>query len=354
MEILDHYIARAIFMSTLMVSVVIVGIESFLTLIQEFRYVGENHYGMAQVFLFVPMQLPAQFYQVFPIAGFIGALIGLGRLSSTSQLIVMRASGVSVFRIAWSVMKAAILMIIIVKVMGEIGGSVLQQAAATTRQHDLFPLTDSSLLHSIWLHDGNSYTYIGKLQDQSTLSDIRRYHFSQDGHLLRITTAKSAQLIQGQWILSNPTRTVFNHNRVVIQREKQNTLNVIFQPVLQIQMRIASAEQSLINLYHTIQYRQSIGLSVNQFVFSFWQRILQPVTSFIMISLAVPFVFGSFRSTSMGVRIIAGVLIGFAFYMMYQLFGPITLVYQFPPLLAAIIPPCVFFLIGIVLLLRVK
>ena len=119
-------------------------------------------------------------------------------------------------------------------------------------------------------------------------------------------------------------------------------------------MKAAAGEQSLPELFHTIQYRQSIGLSTKRFLFSFWQRILQPVTTLVLIGLAVPFVFGSFRDSSMGMRIMTGVLIGFAFYMMNQLFGPITLVYQFPPLLAAVLPTMIFFIIAAVLLSKTR
>ncbi|EKD76920.1 MAG: hypothetical protein ACD_42C00533G0002, partial [uncultured bacterium] len=119
MKILDRYIRRTLIISTIMVSAVIIGLQSFLSLVQQFHYVGDHDYSMWRAFLFVPMQLPAQFYQLFPMAGFLGALIGLSRLASTSQLIVMRASGVSVMRIAWSVMKAGILMIIVVTAIGE-------------------------------------------------------------------------------------------------------------------------------------------------------------------------------------------------------------------------------------------
>ena len=47
-------------------------------------------------------------------------------------------------------------------------------------------------------------------------------------------------------------------------------------------------------------------------------------------------------------------VIGFLFYMLNQLFGPITLVYQFPPLLAAIIPTFLFLFITMILLARTK
>jgi len=73
-----------------------------------------------------------------------------------------------------------------------------------------------------------------------------------------------------------------------------------------------------------------------------------------MINLSVLFVFGALRSVTMGLRILMGVVLGFSFYMFNQLFGPISLVYQFPPVLAAATPILIFLVIFIVLLIRMK
>lgn len=354
MNILDRYISRTIIVSTLMVAAVIIGIQSFLSMVQQLHDVGLKNYTMLHAFILVPMELPAQFYQLFPMAAFLGAMIGLGKLSASSELIVMRAAGVSMKRIAWGVMKAAILMVIIMTLLGEGLGPVWQQQAEKMRYHDLYPTQNATVLNSIWLHENNSFTHIHQLADNNTMVGVTRYSFSSQGRLLKATSAQSGQYVNGAWQLSHLTHTNFTNNKTTTSTEKQADLHVVFQPNLQVQMQVTSAQETVKDLYHTIEYRRMIGLGVNQFVFLFWQRILQPLTTLIMISLAVPFVFGSYRDVSMGVRILGGVLVGFIFYMMNQLFGPITLVYQFPPLLAAIIPTCVFFVISVILLMRAR
>lgn len=339
----------------MMVSVVIIGLQSFLSTMHQIRFVDQYNYNIVKIFLFVLMQLPAQFYQLFPMAGFVGALIGLTRLSSTSQLIVMRASGVSIARIACSVLKTAVIMVIVMTVLGEGVGSSLQQHATQMREKALSPQKQTSLLKSIWLHQGDNFTHIGQLKNPESMMHITRYRFTPNDRLVRATAAQSGQLMDnGRWKLSQLKQTVFLKDRVEVKIEKNAGLHAEFQPDLQIQMSLISAEQTLVDLYHTIQYRQLTGLGINQYLFSFYQRIMQPFATLVMICLAVPFVFGSFRSASMGMRMMAGIFIGFIFYMLNQLFGPITLVYQFPPLFAALIPTCVFLVITIILLMRTR
>lgn len=354
MKILDRYIRNAVLAATAFVSLVILGIQSFLELVEQFRHVGVHSYRVWQAFLFVPMQLPAEFYQLFPMAGFLGCLIGLGRLSSSAQLIVMQMSGVSVARLLWSVMKAALLMIVVVMLLGEVFGPTWQQKAIHMQQKALAPSLNQDLLQSIWLREGDTYTHIDALRNQKTITGVTRYFFSNSGRLQQVIYAQRGELVNNQWRLYDLKKTIFHANRVLSAQQKTATWHLLFQPNLQVQMSIPSAEQSLKDLFETVRYRRAIGLSTGQVLFQLYQRLLQPISALVMICLAVPFVFGSFRSATMGARILMGVVMGFGFYILNQLFGPITLVYQFPPLLAAITPTLIFSVILFFLLMRVR
>ena len=71
-----------------------------------------------------------------------------------------------------------------------------------------------------------------------------------------------------------------------------------------------------------------------------------------MLLLALSFIFGPLRSVTMAARVLMGILTGFGFYMANEVFGPVALVYQLPPLLGAITPSVLF--IGIAVYLMQK
>ena len=353
MTILDRYIRKTLYGATGFVTLILLGIQSFLLLVQEFRHIGQAHYGVWDVFLFVPMQLPAQFYQLFPMAGFLGCLIGLGRLATSSQLIVMRASGVSIGRITFGVIKAAIVMIVVATLLGEVLGPFWQQKSLNMRQHALHP-EEQTLPKSIWLRQGNTYMHIAHIDSPTTISDITQYHFNAQDRLKKVSFAQKGTLnSKGQWTLYQLRHTHFYQSHTKVTKDSKESVNLLLRPNLQVQVSVAPAQQTMANLYRTIRYRQAIGLSVNQLIYSFVQRLLQPFTALVMICLGVPFVFGSLRSATMGVKVLIGVVMGFAFYMLNQLFGPITLVYQYPPVLAALTPTIIFTLILFGLLARI-
>jgi lipopolysaccharide export system permease protein len=314
--------------------------------------IGTKHYGVLQAFMYVPMELPTDIYQLFPMAGFLGALIGLGRLATNSELVVMRGAGVSIKRIAWSVAKAGILMVIIMTLIGELFAPMLQHKANHMKSVAL-EKQNTVAVHSVWLRKNHTFVHVGNIESATKIGNIMRYRFSDSHRLLSASIATSGVLNDGKWKLLNVQQTLFNKKGTSIRHLKEAPMTVNFHPAVLQKARKVKNEGSIVGLIKTIHNRQQAGLVSSQQQFSLWQRLLQPITTIIMFCLGIPFVFGSLRDASMGSRVLTGVVIGFGFYMLNQLFGPISLVYQFPPLLAAVFPPLLFLSIYAILIRRV-
>jgi lipopolysaccharide export system permease protein len=71
-----------------------------------------------------------------------------------------------------------------------------------------------------------------------------------------------------------------------------------------------------------------------------------------MLLVALSFIFGPLRSTTMGARILLGVITGFSFHVFNEVFAPISQVYNIPPLLAALLPGMVFATAALYILTR--
>jgi lipopolysaccharide export system permease protein len=101
-------------------------------------------------------------------------------------------------------------------------------------------------------------------------------------------------------------------------------------------------DMSLPKLVRFSRYLQQNGLQAREYTFNFWKRLFQPLASIVMIFLAIPFVLGAMRTSSLGLRMVVGVLVGFGFFIMNAMLGQLCVVYQMPTLLAALIPPIIF------------
>jgi len=205
-------------------------------------------------------------------------------------------------------------------------------------------------LQGVWLKQKNSYIYIDYVASDTQMMGITRFDFDAHARLLRIATAKKGELTHGQWRLFNIQETDFFDKKIVSKKINFKLLGFKFEPKLLKQAHEDADEESIYTLFHNIIYRQETGLVASQYQYVFWKRVMQPLTTILMICLGIPFIFGSLRSSSMGLRIMTGVIIGFGFYMLNQFFGPITLVYQFPPILAAVFPTILFMVAYVILL----
>jgi lipopolysaccharide export system permease protein len=68
--------------------------------------------------------------------------------------------------------------------------------------------------------------------------------------------------------------------------------------------------------------------------------------------IAIPFVFRQLRGGGFGQRLFVGILLGLGFYLVSKGFGYVVLVYDIPPVVGAITPLVVFFLVALVMLRR--
>lgn len=352
MKYLNRYIAVNVITATILVLAVLAGMESFMLFFGEMNTIGREAYTVDKALIFVLAQMPFQLYQLFPMAGFLGCLIGLGKLSASGELVVMRANGVSIIGIAISVVKAALVMILIVTLIGESAAPQLQAYSQRMKAAALGKDKNYASLGGIWLRNQNEFIHINTIDAVDRAKQVST--FIMDGHrLIQASFALNAAKVIGGWEMKKVKQTDFLSRQVNAQELSQSLMGVEFDPIL-LSLRQASINQlSVMGLHQSIKYRREAKLDTEQYQFAFWQRLLQPLISVIMICLGVPFIFASPRDQSMGLRVLVGIIIGFGFYTLNQFLGPLAVVYQIPPIIAALLPVVIFSLAYGILVRRI-
>ena len=105
-------------------------------------------------------------------------------------------------------------------------------------------------------------------------------------------------------------------------------------------------QMSLVKLGHLILAKRGSQLDAGNLEMNFWRRIFQPIATFVMVLLALPFAFGSVRHMTVGQRFLLGSSVGFLFHLLNEFVVPASQIYQIPPLLAASMPLVIFALLG--------
>ena len=353
MTIINKYIGKTLANVIALVILVLAGLEAFIEFSREFTDMGTGYYGLSQVLTYVPMILPADIYQLFPMAGLLGSIIGLGILASNSELIVMRTSGISIPRITWSVVKVAFLIICCMVFIGEVISPQLQHIATANKTTALSQGQTFLTRQGIWIRYKNNFIHINKIHDGHA-DLITRYTFDDSNRLQLVSTAASGDYQNDKWIFNHVKQTEFFDNHTKSSQFNTQEWGINFSPQILGLTTIDTDQKSLLELHDYIKYRKQSGLDPSHYKFIFWQRIFQPLASLVMIILAIPFVFGPLRTATMGLRMLAGVITGFGFHIFNQFLGPLSIVYQVPPIIAALAPSLFFAALGGFWLMRLR
>ncbi|MBO6565552.1 MAG: LptF/LptG family permease, partial [Pseudomonadales bacterium] len=101
-----------------------------------------------------------------------------------------------------------------------------------------------------------------------------------------------------------------------------------------------------------INHMRSEGLNTGKFELGFWTKTFQPIASLSLVFVAISFIFGPLRESTMGMRVVSGLVIGILFKFVQDLLSPASLVFGFPPILATLVPILLCLAAGVLLLRR--
>ncbi|CUA84424.1 LPS export ABC transporter permease LptG [Pseudidiomarina woesei] len=341
-SILDRYIARSVLVTSLLSLAVLSGLSSLIRFVEQLKSVGRGTYSVAEAGLFVLYSLPRDIEVFFPMAALLGGLIGMGMLASNSELVVMLAAGRSRLNIVGSVMKAAVIMMLAVMAMGEWVAPELESHGRELRARAISGGSLISAQQGIWARDGMNFVNIGEVENTGRLRDITVYHFDEGNELNSILHAASAVYSAERWRLADVTRTTYTFEK--IQQDHQETY--LWQSSLTPDklgvVTVKPESLSIRGLIDYLDYLEANRQAAERYELALWRKLLAPVTVAVMLLVALSFIFGPLRSTTMGARILLGVITGFGFHVSNEIFGPMAQVYQLPPVLGALLPSLLF------------
>ncbi|VEG90736.1 LPS export ABC transporter permease LptG [Legionella spiritensis] len=354
MKLLDRYIAKSVLSAVALVTLMLAGLQIFILFVNQLDDLGRGDFGIFQATVFVLLQMPYQVYLFFPMASLMGCLIGLGIMANHRELIVMRAAGMSIAQITLAVLKVAFVIIVLVTLIGE---TVVPHLAHFANSRRTMAISGGQALrtaHGLWLRYNNDFVSIGSVQGDNVLQNVHQFHFDERHQLRYARQMERIEYTSQGWVAHNVAETVINNDKTEAIHRDHMSWDVAVKPKL---LNLSSSEPDEMTLHELRQYLREQKRSfqtARNYQFAFWQRLVQPLTTVVMMILAIPFIFGPLRSSTMGSKLLAGITVGFGFHIVNRFFGPVSQVFQWPPVLAALGPTCLFALLGIFLMRRVK
>ena len=352
MKILDRYIAVAVVVATALALLLVVGLEAFLTLIKELDSVGEGGYSAWLIVQYVLLGLPRSAYELFPAAALVGSLTGMGALAVNSELVAMRAGGLSIWRIVMSVLQAGVLMLVVVVAVGETVAPVAEEYAQRLRTLALGKHVSFLGRDGIWVREDSRYIQVRRIIDDRQLADINVFEFDEQSRLVSATRAATASYRDDGWVLRDVHQSFIGEEAVTSGHQASITLPSLITPSLLDIVVLKPENMSVLNIRRFIAYLEANGLDTTQYRYAFWGRFAVPLSALLMLFISVPLVFGSLRSSGTGQRVFIGILLGFGFYLLTRMAGQMGQVYNLNPVLASFAPGLIVFAIGFRMLRR--
>ncbi len=354
----DRYLGRTVILNMLMTWLVLLVIVMLLGFVSELR-AGQQDYGPFQGILFVLMTGPRQAVQVFPIAALIGTLLGAGGLASQLELVAFRAAGVSRLRLAASVLLGGLLLLLPVLWMSEYIVPQMEQSARAfriTKQSGRVHLGGSG---GMWLREGNRVVNIRQplitadidAQDVR-FSEVLIFELNENMSVASISSADEARPVEGGWILDDVNEIRFTPERVQRLSADSKSWQIELDSGLLEAAVTRPGYLSVRALKNYVGYLDAHDQDARKYVSAFWQKLAYPFAVLALVLAAMPFLFGSNRQNTLGVRMFTGSVVGATFLIFSRLMENFADAYAFPAWLGAFFPVALLAALSIIALKR--
>jgi len=365
MSLLDRYIVRTILVAVLLVMAVVLVLGALVVFIDQQDDIGVGHYTAISALWFTLLNLPQQAYELLPITALIGSLLGLGSLARGSELVVVRATGVSVMRIAGAAAIAGVLLIGLELLLGEVLAPPLQEAAKEQKAFSKFSNISFGGGSGAWVRDGNLILNVARQSGQRQFGGMQVFELSGEHRLLAIGhAARATAEANRKWLLSDYTESRFAP--ATGSAGSASTVRVLAQPSGQrvLESNVTAGFLGLAvedpgqltsrALLRLIRYLQANSLNAREYLFAFSSRIARTVAILFSVLLAVPFVLGSLRSAGAGTRTMLGLALGIGLFLLQRLIESGTVVFDLNPVVLAWLPTALLAAVTVLLLSRAR
>ena len=355
MPILARYILRTVFAYTALVLAVLLVLGGLFLFVNEQDDIGTGGYTATQAMTYVFFNLPNFACQLLPVAALIGALLGLGNLARGSELVVMRASGITTVRFCVWLALAGLILAVLMAGVGEFVAPPLEKYGRQLKVFSMYSEFSFAGSRGAWVRDGDAIISVEQQSAEARFGGVQIFRFGPGRVLLAAGRAESASVDDGSgWRLENYSETRFTGDGTEARKEPSEEHRSALSPDF---LGLAVVEPQAMGLRDLVAYVEHLrhnGLDSSRFEIVLWSRTARFVALMLVLMLALPFSLGPMRSTGQGARTIVGILIGVGFVLMSQTLENSGQIMGLSPVLTGWLPTALLGALTLTMLVRTR
>lgn len=345
---------RTILASSALVLVVLLALAGLFEFIAELDDT-RGDYRTPQAILFTALRLPNLAFEMLPVAVLIGSLLGLGGIAANSEIIVMRSAGLSVMKLARMVALSGFVLLVLTGLLGEFIGPPLDFYARNMRTEARYQKDDDLLGSETWVRDGSTFLNLERVSTEFEFGTIYLYRFDEQHRLTSIAQAENSGIDEeDNWILERLRETEFRDDGVQVAETDVAVESFEVNAELLGNAIAKPLSLSARGLLGYIDYLRRNQLDATAYETELWYRIARTLSVLVMPVLSLAFVFGSLRTGGAGGRLMIGVGIGLAYYLVSETLANSGQVFDLNPVVITFLPTVALVIITAIALARVR
>jgi len=310
----------------------------------------------ADVWTYTTLRAPQLVAQFLPYSVLLATLVTLGTLNAQGEVVIFKAAGISAHQILAPLFAVALGVAMATFAFDEL---VLVRTNATLnrwKNADYAPLrTLGRGPTEVWARDGFDLMHAARMDgrgDRARLNDFILYSRTDNSRLTAIVSARAAQPAPGGWLLTDAHR--FDVASGKSSAQPRLLWRTAVRPERFIGAEPDPATLSFAQLRRQIAAARADGKAVGTLSSAWWHKLAGPLSALMMPLLGAVAGFGLARSGKMFVRAVAGMFLGFGFFVADNFMLAMGDFGAVPPLVAAWAPLVIFLLIGESVLLKTE
>jgi lipopolysaccharide export system permease protein len=348
---IDRYLAAELFRGYAVVAAILLALFSLFALLEELDDVGAGAYGVLDALAVVGMTTPARMLRLLPFVTLFGSTLALWNLARREELVVLRAAGMGLPRLALATTLPSLVLVIATPVLFEFVAPSLYRDATVLRDAAL-GRPDDLAAEGFWSRRGDTLVEVGRLEHGRVARDVRIYQLAPGAGLDEILVADSADPDEnGNWRLAGAERRSFAVDGIVSaaadgERWRPwwiDERHLIVPPVDSL---------SFSDLRGYIAYLGDTEQPTARWELVYWRMWWLPVAALLTGLLAIPIALTGSRQTDQG-RVGLAVAIGLVYYPADQILANAGMISGVAPGIIAAAGPALLALVVLFMLRRV-
>ncbi len=361
MKTVRRLLYRDIASSVVFVALAFLSLFYFIDFVDELEDIGKNGYTLGHALLAGLLEVPGNFYELFPIAVLIGTIYSLARMAQSSEFTILRTGGLGPGRALALLSTLGALFAVLTFGIGDYVAPVSEHAAVALKARFAGGRTLGS--SGAWLKDRrnlgngserNVSVNVLRTTADGVLEGVRIFEFDADSRLVTRVAARHARIGNGEWLLEDAQVTDWptnagTANTLPVRAQSYSRLSwptaldagVVAAAVLPV------STMSTIELWRYSQHLSSQEQAVSRHAIQFWKKALYPLACLVMVALALPFAYLQARASGISYKVFGGILLGISFVLLNNVAGHLGVLRDWTPWLVAAAPSTLYLLLSL-------